>query len=105
MKPGCGTNVTCHHARSQEYFTISTDPQYKFEGEKCESLIKFYYNQFMGKHCSEIRDRMGVYSDKKPGKFFVTTNSKPPFAEIIDKYDQPTKRNDHNYGNDHQNAK
>lgn len=84
QKPGCGTNVTCHHARSQEYFTISTDPQYIFEGEKCDNLIKLYYNQFMRRHCSEIRDRMGVFSDKKIGRFYVSTHSKPPFAKLID---------------------
>lgn len=83
MQPGCGTNVTCHHARSQEYFTISTDPQFIFEGEKCDSFIKFYYHQFRGHKCSDIKDRMGVYSDKKAGRFFVSTNAKPPFAKLI----------------------
>lgn len=86
MNPGCGKNILCSHSRAQEYFTESIDPTMIYEGQHCESIIKFYFYQFLKKNCSNEMGRLGIYSQRKSGKrYFVRTNSEPPFVRAIQK--------------------
>lgn len=83
ITPGCGTSVLCSHSRAQEYFTESIDPTMIYEGEYCENVIKFYFYQLLKQDCSNQYGRLGIYSQvgqRKPGRYFVRTNSEPPFA-------------------------
>lgn len=80
-QPGCHVNVNCSHQRAFKYFGESLNPERKFIGEQCENAAKkFFVDMILKKKCSDVYDRMGLYTDRKLGRFFVLTNSEPPFA-------------------------
>lgn len=80
VQPGCVLNVVCSHLRAFKYFDVSFDPEQKFIGEQCESASKKYFLDMLGQQCSDVTDRMGIYTDRKPGKFYVKTQSKRPYV-------------------------
>lgn len=79
--PGCGANVLCSHSRAQEYFTESMNPERKFIGEHCSNYAKLLMTWWLNTPCSGIKDRMGIYNERKSGKFYVSTNANPPYAK------------------------
>lgn len=80
-QPGCGANVLCSHSRAQEYFSESISPENKFVGEHCDNYAKRLLTWWLSTPCSGIKDQMGIYTQRKSGKFYVSTNSSPPFAK------------------------
>lgn len=81
MKPGCGANVLCSHSRAQEYFSESIQPENKFVGEHCTNYAKRLLTWWLNTPCSGSTDQMGIYSQRKSGKFYASTNASPPFAK------------------------
>lgn len=79
-QPRCYLDVTCSHLRAFMHFDESLNPDQKFIGERCSSGSKKYFLDLIKQKCSDVTDRMGTYIDRKSGRFFVTTNSKPPYA-------------------------
>lgn len=78
-QPGCFT-APCAHSRANEYFTESLNPDHKFASKRCENLIKKLFLEFIAQPCSYVMDRLGIHSSRKPGSYFITTNSNPPYA-------------------------
>lgn len=79
MQPGC-VSPKCSHSRAIDYFTESLNPKYQFAAERCESLVKKLFLEFIAKPCSDVVDQIGIHSDRIPGSYFIKTNSNPPFA-------------------------
>lgn len=79
-QPKCFLDATCSHLRAFMYFDESFDPEQKFVGEQCENASKKFFLELLKKQCSNVVDRMGVYTTRKAGRFYVKTHSKPPYA-------------------------
>lgn len=80
IQPGCGINVTCSHERSYFYFNESLNSKRKFIGERCENFEKKVSLELLGQRCSDVTDRVGIFTAGKKGRFFVETNAERPFA-------------------------
>lgn len=85
-QPGCFTPI-CAHSRAIEYFTEALNPKHRFIGERCKSVAEKLLSELIAESCSDVEDRLGIYSSRKNGIFFVETNSEPPYAQSIRKND------------------
>lgn len=79
VQPGC-LSVFCSHSRAHDYFDESLLRQNIFSGDQCKGTFMNVVEGLFGMQCSSDTDRLGIYTQRKPGSFFVKTNSKSPFA-------------------------
>lgn len=81
-QPGCLWPL-CSHFRSHEYFYEAMFAGHIFPGQKCSGRIKNFLSLVLGMFCSMNSDRLGIYSERKLGRFYVNTNAKAPYAQIV----------------------
>nr|ATU82405.1 venom lipase [Lethocerus distinctifemur] len=86
-QPGCGFDIAyCTHTRAYLFFAESIGNKHSFPSLRCEK-----YKQFLEKQCEHEIVYMGEHvSHKAKGKYFLVTNSEPPFSitlphELYDK--------------------
>lgn len=60
-------SLTCSHGEALNYFRLSLNPDNVYEGQECLSDIGTRLNICLGSK----RDRLGVYSNRIPGDFYV----------------------------------
>lgn len=77
---GCLLDVNCSHQRARAYFNEAFNPKRQFIGERCENPARKLFLELLGQKCSNVTDRMGVYTARKVGRFFVKTNYQFPYS-------------------------
>lgn len=71
--------VSCSHSSVVRFFKQSLNPDYAFIGHECLS-----YRFFVLGLCSQnTKSRFGIYSEKVPGDFFLTTYIVYPYVRRI----------------------
>lgn len=81
IQPGC-LSVLCSHSRAHDFFAESLFPENEFIGEQCSGSLKlFLVNNFLKQSCSHNSDKLGIYSKRLSGRFFVKTSSSPPYVK------------------------
>lgn len=79
-QPGC-FSVLCSHSRAHDFFEESLDPDNEFIAEQCSGSIKlFFKRKIMRQPCTNTTDRLGIHSQRLPGRFFLKTNSHSPYS-------------------------
>lgn len=73
----------CSHGRAHAVFIEALIAENVFIGVKCRGSIVNFISNFFGRICSSETDVLGIHAERKLGRFFVKTNSKSPFAQII----------------------
>lgn len=92
-QPECYT-ASCSHSLSHSYFSEALFESHIFSGAKCVGHITNFITRFLGIDCSEDTDRMGIYSQRKNGRFFVETKAESPYAmQIVEKSEIRVGRN------------
>lgn len=83
-QPGC-SGLMCSHSRAVEYFVESMSAEHVFSGTRCDSSLGDFISNLLGfgMQCSTDTDRLGIHSAKSPGRYFLDTNSKSPFAKQV----------------------
>lgn len=74
--------MLCSHSRAHDYFEESLDPGNEYVAEQCSGSIRLLFARFMQTPCTNITDRLGIYSDRIPGRFFMKTEASPPYSAI-----------------------
>lgn len=82
-QPGC-TSVLCSHSRSHDYFDEAMFAGHIFSGTKCYGRVINFVSTLLGMPCSMDSERLGIYAERKPGRYYATTNAKPPYATYIE---------------------
>lgn len=82
IQPGC-LEVACSHIRAHDYFVESMDPDHIFSGARCECPIAAFVTNLLGMQCSSETDRLGIHTARKLGRYFLNTNSQPPYAKEV----------------------
>lgn len=80
LQPGC-LEVMCSHSRAVDYFIESMDFGQVFSGARCLGPITSFVTNLFGLQCSSDTERLGIHTTRKPGRYFLSTNSKSPFAK------------------------
>lgn len=81
-QPGCIT-VMCSHARAHDIFLEAMYPGNIFLGAKCQGSIGNFISNLFGMQCSSEMERLGIHSERRPGRYFLKTNRKSPFAKPV----------------------
>lgn len=83
-QPGCLTPL-CSHSKSHDYFDEALFPGHIISGAKCSGRVRNFFSDVLGMPCSMDSERLGIYALRKRGRFFVTTNKNPPYAQLTNK--------------------
>lgn len=81
-QPGCLTPL-CSHSKSHDYFDEAMFPGHVISGTKCSGHVRNFIADILGLPCSMDSERLGIYATRKRGRFFVTTNKDPPYAQLV----------------------
>lgn len=69
-------SISCSHFKAISYFTKSLNPAVKCKATECTSYI-----QWLGGFCAfKATDQMGVWSSKRPGRYFSKTSALSPYC-------------------------
>ncbi|XP_055311609.1 phospholipase A1-like [Sitodiplosis mosellana] len=80
IQPGC-FSVLCSHSRAHDFFEEALDPANEFIAEQCSGSFKlFFKHTFLRQPCSDITDRLGIHSQRIPGRFFMKTKPSAPYS-------------------------
>lgn len=82
IQPGCITFM-CSHSRAHEYFSEALLPGHVFTGVKCRGATVNLVWKIFGMECSSETDRLGIYSERKSGRFFLRTNRNTPYVVSV----------------------
>lgn len=82
FQPGC-FSVLCSHSRAHDFFEEALNPANEFIAEQCSGSFKLFLKKtFLRQSCTDITDRLGIHSNRIPGRFFLKTNSTSPYSLI-----------------------
>lgn len=85
-QPNCVTNesndtdiayqISCSHSQAHELFQLSLNPDIVYLGQQCSS-----YSLYLDGRCaSNPKSKLGVYSDRLGGNFYLRTSPDPPYT-------------------------
>lgn len=69
--------LACSHNIAPVYFRFALNPRNVFIGRECDNLLNFRLGICFG----GVKDTMGIYSERIPGKFFLSTSPFEPYVE------------------------
>ena len=73
--------LSCSHYRAAEYFTESIADRSKFHSYFCKDSKEFADGKCHLRTCQRgFCNNMGYHAKKVPGKYFLNTNNKAPYA-------------------------
>lgn len=81
-QPGCVTPF-CSHALSHDYFDEAMFSGHIFSGVKCTGRMHHFFSKFFGWSCSKDSERLGIYAQRNPGRYFVKTKNAAPYAPLV----------------------
>lgn len=69
--------LVCSHNIAHDYFKFSLNPKNVFVGRECNNLVNFQLGICFG----GVTDKMGIYSERMRGKFYLSTSAFEPYVE------------------------
>lgn len=81
-QPGCITPF-CSHALSHDYFDEAMFNGHIFSGVKCTGRMRHFFSKIFGMSCTKDTERLGIYSQRNPGRYFIRTKEAAPYAPLV----------------------